>query len=160
MSIQRASLASSLIDEELTATLVERQSPDPAERGRASDIRLLLKRSVALARAAADPNLDIAVGTAARNPHSPLFVGALRSQQSKRQRQRCTGTAQPRSRSELEGGLPTLALRAEGNKEAAARAFLTLSNVDGSMREEPEGWSGLNPAVRLLHPFADRGSAS
>ena len=132
-SIQQATLASSLFDEELSVSLVVPESNDSNRPDRGSDLRLLFTQSLALTRAAGGQSLDLLARTFPRDGDVPFFTGALRAHDP----QASVGDGQEPRRIafvKLEGGLPTVALRVEGNKLAAARAFVTLSNPDGPMR--------------------------
>ena len=127
-SIRRLTLESSLTRDMLSASPVDPRSEDPGEQSRANDLRLLLARSIRLAHAAGDPGLELAARSAFGSADSPIFAGGVRPQQQGKDQQ----FAENETRLhyvEIAGGLPTLALRAVGNKRKSAEAFLALSNT-------------------------------
>ena len=109
----------------LSASPVDPRSDDRGEQSRASELRSLLARSIRLARAADDPSLELAARSAFGRAEIPIFEGGVSPIQ---QPDDDFALTQLRLQYvEVAGGLPTLALRAEGNKAAAVRAFMVLS---------------------------------
>lgn len=124
-SIRRLTLSTSVTDEVLSASTVDPRSTDPGEQSSARELRSLLARSIRLARAGSDPSLELAARSAFGQPDAPLFEGGVRPLGRPDDEFARTQLRLPYI--EVSGGLPALALRARGNKGAAARAFANLA---------------------------------
>lgn len=130
-TLQRVALASSAWESELSATLIDPNSGDAAERDRAEGKRLLLKRSAALASAGGDSSLNRMARSTEATEGLHLFEGQLRDHEAVRVSD--GDQIDTYHLVSIESGLPSLAMQSVENTRAAIRAFLEMDG-GGSIR--------------------------